>query len=248
VGAVGLCLALCSVVAAGDFRVETDVLLEDEPRPVAETLTLFSGDVVYDFLLSEPAEITVFDIRRGRMILLDPAKQIQTTMTTEELGQFIAAIQTRAAQQHELFGMDFESRNDEASGELTLSGLNLTYQVTTQQADDIQQCKRYHEFADWYARLNAARPGNPPPFARLALNRELTTANRLPLEITRTLTLPGRLGKDRRVVRSRHAFTGKLSATDRKRIEDVATNIARFEKVSLVEYWKQISDSTEAKP
>ena len=45
--------------AAEDFRVDTEVFNGDEKEPFAESLTLFAGGRVYDFLLNEPQEITI---------------------------------------------------------------------------------------------------------------------------------------------------------------------------------------------
>ncbi len=49
---------------ADDFRIETKVFTGKETEPSSETLTLFRGGQVFDFL-TKPNEITLFDKPRG---------------------------------------------------------------------------------------------------------------------------------------------------------------------------------------
>jgi hypothetical protein len=236
----GLVAALSTSGWADDFRVETDVFVKDEPQPVAETLTLFAGDVVYDFLLSGPREITVFDVRRGRIVLLDQQRKVRTTLTTAELVELSAAIKARAdgPDGKPIFATSFVAEVDQEAGSVRLTGGNLEYTAQGTAETRVDEAGRYYVFADWYARLNALRPGNPPPFARLELNRRLAELKRLPREITRTLSLPGKLRAQAREVRSRHVCTWKLSTSDRKRIDDASVFMADFKPVSLANYWQ----------
>ena len=71
-------LAFCAAFAGGnvalaeEFRVDTDVYLEGEGKePIAETLTLFSNGLIYDFILTGSEEITIFDVDRGHIVMLD---------------------------------------------------------------------------------------------------------------------------------------------------------------------------------
>lgn len=64
-----------------DFRIETDVFVGNEERASMTTLTLFQGSTVYDYLGTEQPEITIFDAKRGRFVLLDCQRQIRTSIT-----------------------------------------------------------------------------------------------------------------------------------------------------------------------
>ena len=228
-------------VSGDDFRVETDVFVEDEEQPIVETLTIFSGDVIYDFLLGENGEITFFDNRQGgRIVLLDPARKIRTTLKTEELVEFVAAIKVSASQNAANLLVDpkFTTTFDEQTNELTLASERLTYRVKGMAAKDPSAVQRYRRFADWYARLNSARPGNLPPFARIQLDKALAERNLIPEEIERTLVFDQRIGDKEVVVRSRHITNWILSSTDRKRIDQVGRFMANFKKVGLAEYWR----------
>ena len=151
---------------AGDFRVDTDVFVDrNEEKPVAETLTLFSQGVVYDFILNGSEEITVLDIRHGRIVLLDAERRVKTELTTDQLIEFSAKIKTLSQdeKQNALFSPQFTTRFDEESGELELVSPRLTYRATGIRPKLAAAPRQFREFADWYARLNAIRPGNLPP-------------------------------------------------------------------------------------
>jgi len=238
---VSAALVTCSAVGleSGDFRVETDVFVDDTKDPVSETLTLFSGDLVYDFLLSEPEEITILDVRRSRIVLLDKARRIKTTLTTDELRQFTAALKFLASdtENKEVFEPQFVQQFDKASGELVLSGVMITYRVLGIEPKHPGVSRKYREFADWYARLNAARFRNLPPFARIELNRSLAEKGLLPKEVSRTVVTPQPLIDKKTTAHSRHTFVWSLSNSDRKRIENVGTYQASYKTVSFPEYW-----------
>ena len=89
--------------------------------------------------------------------------------------------------------------------------------------------------ADWLARLNATRPNNLPPGARLALNEELAKRELLPREITRIITPPNPLA-NKEVVKSQHLMNWTLSGEDRKKIERAHDAMATFKPVSFDEY------------
>lgn len=224
--------------AEESFRIETDVFVESEAEPVMQTLTLFSGGVVYDFILVESPEITIFDAQRGRVILLDEKRELRAEFKTAQLIEFTASIRSRSQSSSAdgPFGTEFSGHYDEEKSLVLLEGNNIVYRATGIAPKFAWAADRYREFADCYAQLNAARPGNPPPFGRIELNRRLLELKMVPAEITRTLTLDGRFGKQQSTASSKHTFTWMLSTTDRKRIQDAQTYAATYRKVSLSEY------------
>jgi hypothetical protein len=233
--ALAALLLVPAATSAEDFRVETDVFVGEARQPVAETLTLFSGAVVYDFVLTDPKEMTVLDFQLGRIFLLNPESKIKSSVSTEELLSFTAAIRARAQndKKKQLFGTEFTGDLNKESGEVLLEGENLSYRASGKLPKFSVATKKYRDFADWYARLNAARPGNPPPFGRIELNRRLFDGGLVPVEIVRSLRLLG----ERRVVKSRHVFTWLLSSTDVKRIDVAGQAMETYEDVSLPKYW-----------
>lgn len=235
---------------AEDFRVETDILLGGEKEPVAQSVTLFSGGLVYDFPLIGPQEITVLDSGRGRFVLLDVPRKTKTTLTTQDLLQTTAAIKVQA---QELDGVlafaadpQFKSESDGQDGWLTLSSSLLSYRAKGIKPKLAATADAYRDFADWYARLNATRPGNLPPFPRLELNRVLAERQQVPEEVELTVEPRNRLAGRKLVVRSHHIFNWRLSNTDRKRIETAGTYMADFQAVGFQNYRSPLLTASEA--
>jgi hypothetical protein len=231
---------LASSAWSQDFRVETDVFVADEDESVSETLTLFAGDVVYDFFLKGPDQVTCFDINRGRIVLLDRERQVQTTLTTEQLLEFSTAIRslppTDAARG--LFHPQFDETYDEESGSLELTSPELTYSAKGVRPKIPGAAERFRTFADWYKRLNAVRPGSLPPFGRLALNAALAEKGLVPEEVRRVVVIDRPVADKRLRASSQLIYVWTLSGTDRKRIEQAAHDMANFESVSPAQFWQ----------
>ncbi len=223
-----------------EFRVDTDVFLGEEKEPFAENVTIFKAGLVYDFPLSGPREITVFDPSRGRFVLLDVEREVKTTLTTQELLEFVAAMKVHAQEMGGLFAAaadpQFEERFDSSTGWINLQAPTLSYRARGQQPELDLAAARYREFADWYARLNATRPGSLPPFARIELNRVMAERGRIPAEVELTLESQEAERVRRVVLRSRHFPFWRLSATDHKRLEAAGAQMAQFRAIRFSEY------------
>jgi hypothetical protein len=239
-----------SAAIAQDFRVDTDVMGGDSDEILVETLTIFSGDVVYDFLLTDSQEITVFDVRRGRIVVLDPTRRVKTTLTTDQLLEFSAHIKTIAQgrDKDHLFEPQFDESFNSETGEVELLSEGLTYRAQGVAPKVAAAPKRYREFADWYARLNCVRAPNVPPFGRLVLNAVLAKHQLVPREVERIVVLDRPLANKQLRARSRHSFVWALSGTDRNRIEQAARHNANFEAVSPGEYWQVRSVASNDRP
>ena len=232
---------------AQEFRVETEVFVDDQKKP--ESLTLFAADVVYDFLLLPNEEITMFDIQRGRLVLLDESRQLKAVLTTEQLLEFSAAIKARGMEQgsKHLFDPQFETTYDDESRRLKLASERLTYQAKGLVPKQPDAARRFQQFADGYARLNAMRPGNLPPFGRLLLNQALADRELVPLEIVRELVVDRPVSDKKLVANSRHTFTWLFSNTDRNRIDKVSGYVAKFTEVSADVFWKAPAVAVKSK-
>ena len=236
---------------AEDFRIETDVLVGGEKEPVAQNVTLFSGGLVYDFPLIGPQEITVFDAGRGRFVLLDVPRKTKTTLLTQELLEITAAIKVQAQELDGVFAFaadpQFKREIDQPEGWLTLSSSLLTYRAKGVKPKLSEAAATYRDFADWYARLNATRPGNLPPFARLELNRLLGERQEVPEEVELTVEPKNRWAGRKLVVHSHHIFNWRLSNTDRKRIDTAGGYMADFQAVGFQEYREPLQLASQAR-
>ena len=235
---------------AEDFRIETDVFLGGETEPVAQNVTLFTSGLVYDFPLIGPQEITVFDAARGRFILLDVSRKTKTTLQTHELLEITAAIKIQAQGLDGVFAFaadpQFRHEVDDQSGRLTLSSPLMTYQAKGTKPPMPAAVATYRDFADWYARLNATRPGNLPAFPRLELNRLLEERQEVPEEVELVVAPKSRWAGRKLVVRSRHAYNWRLSNTDRKRIDTAGNYLADFQAVDFQKYRQPLQMAVQA--
>jgi hypothetical protein len=235
-------------VDAQEFRIETEVFDgkgEAKANLKSQNLTLFSNGRVYDFSTpdqskdagGDPTEIIIHDRLSQTFDLLDVRRQVRTTVTHEELINFVAAIQVEprlVKKDPFLFAPKFEQTYDEDSQWLTLSSSRLTYRATGAKPSDAAGLNDYQQFADWYVRLNAVRPGAFPPFARLQLNKAIAEFGFVPKEVQLSFKPSALESRIERV--SRHYIVWQLSQTDRKRIDSANEMKIRFPKVSLQEY------------
>jgi hypothetical protein len=244
--------AAASLAAAQDFRIDTEVFVGPLDRkdiePASETLTIFANEMVYDFLLAEPREITLFDPLRGRFTLMDDSRKVKASLSTQEVLDYVLSFDSHAAQsKNPLFAFaadpQFETsaeevrENGQSLVRITLAADPLSYVALGQKPQQAQSVRAYRQFADWFARLNAARPGNLPPEARMVLNQTLADRGLLPLEVTRTIVTSGTFGREKKLeVKTRHLVNWTLSGEDRKRLEHAGDCLARYQAVSFDEY------------
>ncbi len=228
---------------AQEFRIETDVFLDDQKEPQVETLTIFTEGVVYDFLLTGVEEITLFDRERNRLVLMDTKRKVKTELTMDSMLSFVAQMKSQLndAQREFLLGEDKEAVTDD-DGWLKLANDRVTYRAEGIEPKEKSAVLEYQQFADWYARLNAMR-GNLPPFLRIRMNSEIAKRGLIPKTIERTMVLDTRgLTDKRQVLRSQHLANWRLSNTDRKQIDRAGTYLATYPTVTFREYMQLPGD------
>jgi len=231
------------VADADEFRVDTDVYVGSQEKPIAENVTLFCNGLVYDFPRTGPEEITVFDPSRGRFVLLDCRRKVKTTLSVQELVEFTSALKVHATETDGVFAFAanprFRQERDPKTEWLTLSGELMTYRVRGVAPNSETAVSTYRNFADWYARLNATRPGCLPPFARLTLNEAMAKEGWIPKEVELTVTPKTRAVGRKLVMRSHHAAVWQLSQTDLERIDKAAGHMVSFQAVGFRDYRKE---------
>lgn len=225
--------------AADAFRVETEIFIGDESEPVVEYLTLFADRVVYDFRVTKPEEITVYDPDRGRIVLLAPDRKWKTTISHEEILRFTSALKSHIDASNPVFYAAAHPGFGEATELddqwLTLENKYIRYRIKGERPKTTSIARRYRDFADWSARLNSMRPGNLPPFARIDANQIVAEKGWIPLEVERVVD-PNKLGQKKLVGRSKHLTSSILSGTDRKRIDAVGDQLTSFEEVTFTQF------------
>ena len=234
-------VSLPSFVHANEFRMETNVFIEGNSDPAATSLTLFTGNAVYDFLSDDSAhgDITVFDVRRGRFVLIDTQRKLKTTLTKDDLIKFLEQVKSQASEDvvSRFVSPKLTQKFNPSTKTVTVSSDHLTYQAVGISAKWDPAIQQYRHFADWIARLNSTRIGNLPPYSRFELNRVMAEQKLIPKTVQRTVMLD-RVGLRKQVVRSEHNIHWQLTNSDRKRISSAGNLMAGCKEVSVNEFWQ----------
>lgn len=234
-----LAIAVAAPALAQEFRVETDVYVGDEEKPVSHTVTLFERSAVYEFV-DKPEQVIVYRDASGdhkaEFILLDAALNRRTEIQAERVTRLMEKLAGWAETQKDPIlkfsaKPKFEETYDAESGSLTLANDAWTYRVATVEADDRAALVRYREFTDRYAELTSMLYSSPPPGPRQELNAALAAHGVVPVEIRRTIG-----GDEDNLVRAVHLFSWRLSRDDRSRLDEAQKQLASYAKVGNEEF------------
>ncbi len=233
--------------SAEEFRIESKVFVDNNAAAASESTTLFADSRVYVFLNS-PREITLLDIPRNRIVLIDPSRKVRTELTTEKLANFVEQLRVRASQQNDpLIKFAAEPKFDESrddAGYMIFASPQLTYRVHTTKSSNPAITRACREYSDWTARLiTMVHPGSLPPFPTLAINAAMERESLFADEVERTVAPQSRLGKKPSVMRSEHALEPRLTGSDRRRIQEVGEYLVNFPEVSLDQYLRPIEQA-----
>ena len=77
-------LGSAAAAAEGQLRIDSAIYSGDRKEPVSRNHTLLDGEVVYD-ILEDNGEMTVFDRRRRKIVLIKPRERISTRITGDDL-------------------------------------------------------------------------------------------------------------------------------------------------------------------
>jgi hypothetical protein len=233
------------LAAAADFRIHTKVYSGDRLEPDSQNTTLFRGGLVYDFL-SEPRKVTIYDKARARFVILDPARQVQTDVSVDEVQKLNKQIAAWAAERKDdllnsLANPSFTQKQDPNTGAMLFSNAALTYAVKSSPAENKELFDQYDEFADLFVQLNnmLSLPVRPPyGLARLAVNHELRKKGEIPTEVQLTVHGVNKLPllNKNLVLRSQHQMTPMLSQSDQRDIEAAQRQLATFKRVPFDEF------------
>ena len=261
-------LSFGQVVFATDpeaLRVETDVFADRDDVPIAHSLTLFSSQVAWDFLDTTPAEkktsdsesehskafngeIVLHDPTRERVLLIDPLRQVKTSIDSIQLERLRVSLSKWARTSDDKLlcwagGPHFENGIQESLDAIELVGPRVQYRIETTDAPSQEIAGRYRQFADTAILLRALlHPGGIPPFPRMALNKQLASKAKLPTSVTLEIDSRGSLVPSglssmmQRHLCSVHRIHPALRADDLQRIADAEACMAIAEEVSLAEY------------
>ncbi len=230
------------IALSQEFRIETEIYQGAESDPVSESLTLFAGGLIYDFLLVDSDEtkaeqVAIFDTHQRKFILLDAARKIKATVPEHQLIRFLNALKSDGMVRNEfLVNPEFQENYDTASGSLVLSSDQMTYETAGKKPTDGTVLPIYYEFIDQFARLNATDPRRMPPFARLKLNTAIKKYGFIPDEVKLSLAISEGDSKHRVELKSKHHVIWELSSQDRETIELAKEYWITFRDVTLQDF------------
>jgi hypothetical protein len=237
---VTLLLSLATSAVAEDFRVDSKVFVAKETEPHSTNVTLFQGTHVYDFL-DIPRQIAIYDLQRGRVVLVNPERRVKCEVSPATLDAFcnnLRHLENRTDDPVLDFAVrpTFDERTDK-DGERVFASKYVTYRVAPQTPELTGMAARYRQFSDASARLNAlVNRGSMPPFPRLLVNQSLAASEQIPAKVELTVA-SGRLIGGRTVhLHSTHEFRPRLLDSDMHKIDEAGQYLATATDVSLSEY------------
>ena len=240
-----ICVTCFAAAASGqDYRINTQVFVGDSQTPVSENLTLYNGDLVYDYQLAMDAnqtttEIVIYDSRQKSFVLLDVKRELRTDIQQFELLKMMENIrQTAEVNEDVSFLVDpqfDDPKFDIDENTLTVSNNDMTYVARCEGARELAAMAIFYDAMDQFTRLKASDPQSLPPFARLELNRAIRNHGLFPTQIE-FMMKAGTLFDQEFRARSRHTTVWSLSNKDRERIASTKRQWMSFKKVSFGEF------------
>ncbi len=228
-----------------DFRVDNTVFAGDKKEPISQSVTIFHDGIVYDCMRTPP-ETVVFDGMMKRFVLLNMENGTRAELSTREVTDFVDRFEGRLKEMvakkpdaliQFMAAPKFEEKFDESAGKLTLGSPLVTYTLVLSPGPDDAAAGQYHEFSDWYARLNVLlTPGGLPPFGRLAVNAAVAKRKAIASQVTLTIT-SSKSGK-RQTIRSTHRVVRPLTAADVEEVDRIRKSMTNFKPVDFEKYRK----------
>jgi hypothetical protein len=246
--AIGLALFVSHLVRAEDFRVDSQVFVGKETTPQSKNVTLFQGTHAFDFL-DQPRQIAFYDLPRGRIVLVDPARRMKAEVSRATLDAFcdnLRHLERRTEDPILDFALrpSFEESDDDDSDERVFSSKYVTYRVKPLPAELEGMASRYRTFSDASARLNAlVNRGSLPPFSRLLINQSLEKSGEVPAQVQLTISPARLLGGRTVALKSEHEFRPRLLDSDLRKIDEAGELLGSAKLVGLGEYLRPSADA-----
>lgn len=224
-----------------DLRVETKVYKDSDTQPFQHRIALFDGKATYDLAAVDGGRVTILLRDQGMLILIDTIKKEYTRVSHLDLARLLELQQERirkmSPDRQAVLNPSLTEEWNRQSKTLTLTNPRLTNPRFTYGARLVAELpeivKRYGEFTDWHAQLNAIMPGSPSPLPRLALNKAIVTRGSVPLEVTKTHVVDSTISFR---LRSEHRYETAWHNDDRRRVEQLVKSYPTYREVTLPEF------------
>ena len=232
-----------SFATAQEFKIESHVYLNESTRPVSEKITLFSGQMVYDFQMNsdpqpKPTEIFIWNGRERKINLLDPVRKVRLELLDVRLMKILETVKDQTVKDDRtkfLVEDKFTEEAEWSTNWVDFKSPLIEYRYHGKQPDNASHLSSYLNYLDFSTHLVATDPHKVPPFSKMYLNRSIRKLGWIPDEI-RVNIKPNALFRDGLNAKSKHVLIPQLSTLDRQRITVAKQQWLRFKPVNLSEY------------
>ncbi len=168
--------------------------------------------------------------------MIDTIKKEYTRVLRIDLARHFALQQERInkmpPQRQAVINPSLSEEWNPRSQTLLLTNPHLTYSARLI-VKSPEIVKRYREFTDCQARLNAIMPGALSPAPRLALNKAIASRGSVPLEVTKRRVVGS---KPAFRLRSEHRYETTWHDDDRRRVKQLVESYPTYREVELSEF------------
>ena len=216
-----------------EFRIDTDVYLNESRPPIASTKTLFLKDRIIDWD-DASRRMMCIDLATQQIELADFASQRRCRIDRVDLETRLGQLRSQLTPDQLRAWSSPSGPAPDGPGYEMLQSSMLRYRFKSIEPRHPQMAMAYAEFANCSVELNAVHPPFKPPLLRLQLNDYLRDQNRLPTEVQ--LIDVRSTASDPLVARL--LVQESLTKQDRERVKDWEVLVATLKMVSADEYFQ----------
>ncbi|MFN7736153.1 MAG: hypothetical protein ACK5O8_08535 [Pirellula sp.] len=225
-----------------EFRIDTDVYVDESKPPVASTKTLFLRDRVIECDDAKQRAM-MLEYSTQQIVLVDLANHRSCRIEMASLESKLSSLKSQMTPEQTKAWASSELPKDAGNGYEVIQSDNLKYQFKTSAPRREEFAIAYSEFADWSVRVNAVYPPYKPPLLRMQLNQYLGEQRKLPIEVR----LTDLRSKNATPVVARVLVQEMLSRQDQERIKNLDALVASLKFVTDQDFF-QIPAVASTKP
>jgi hypothetical protein len=216
-----------------EFRIDTDVYLDESKPPVTSTKTMFLQDRCMEWDDTNQ-RLMIIDFGTQRIELADFKSKRTCTVDMAEIESKLDALKAQMTSEQLQMWSSPNPPDADAEGNGSIQSTRIKYQFKSTSPRVPAMSGAYSDFANWSVRLSAIYPPFKPPLLRLQLNEYLAEAQRLPVEIR----LWDLRSKSAEPVVARMLVQEGLTRQDKARIQDWSLLSGTLKSVPPAEFFQ----------
>lgn len=231
--AIARAQTLADTSSTPEFRIDTDVYLDQSKPPIASTKTLFLKDRIIDWDDANRRRMSI-DLVSEQIELADFSLQRRCQIEMQQLASKLSALKTQLTPEQVTAWSSPTAPIADGDGYERIQSGNLRYRFKTTSPRNPQMASAYSEFANWSVQVSAVYPPFKPPLLRMQLNDYLAEQNRLPSEIQ----LVDLRSKASEPLVAKILVQEALTKQDRERLSDWDMLVGTLKLVPDAEYFQ----------